>query len=365
MSDSRPMNIIVLPLYGIGDVLMTTPALRNIKERTGARITYLHMFGSTRDILRHNPHVDENIHFPFLDAGRGEALRFLLGFRKKFDVSINFYPSNRRDYSLAAFLIGAPKRLGHRYVRGDMAGLNFLKNRTVLEDDALHNVEENLRLLAFLGIEEPEPYPLELYLGEEERRFASRWLADRGLSESPLIGFHPGTSAFKEQYKRRWPPEKFSALIRELGKRDGETRFLVFGGPEEAELKEAVREGAGLEGRVFAVSTASIMESSALVAMCRGFVTNDSGLLHVAAALQVPTVAVFGPTNPVWVKPWKCPHRVVSMGFGCSPCFRYSPAPLACRSRMDFSCVRDVSVEEVLDAVLSLPETGPAPRQNT
>jgi heptosyltransferase-2 len=106
---------------------MTTPALRNLKEQTGAKITYLHMFETTRDILLHNPCIDENIHFPFLSAGRLEGLRFLMDFRKQFDCSINFYPSNRRDYNLASFICASPLRIGHRYARNNLTELNFLK----------------------------------------------------------------------------------------------------------------------------------------------------------------------------------------------------------------------------------------------
>lgn len=349
-------RIVALPLYGIGDVLMTTPALRNIKERLGSRITYLHMYRNTKEILEGNPFVDENIHFPFLEAGRLAGLRFLLGLRGKFDASINFYPSNRRDYSLAAFVIGSPVRIGHRYDIYDLRELNFLKNRTIREQAGLHNVEENLRLLEFLGIKDASASPMEIYLTDEEAEFASGWLMERGVKKARLIGIHAGTSAFKNQYRRRWPAEKFAGLISGLAQRYPEAAFLIFGGPEEDELKEAVREASGVDGRVHNVRGASIRQSAALVQRCGAFVTNDSGLMHMAAAFQVPTVAIFGPTNPAWVRPWMCPHRVVKLGQDCGPCFRYSPAPLQCRDKKDFSCVSDIGVDAVLEAAVSLLE---------
>jgi len=350
------MEILALPLYGIGDVLMTTPALRNIKERLpGARVTYLHMSKATMNVLELNPHVDENIFFPFLTSGRLAAMRFMLGFRGKFDISFNFYPSNRKDYTLASYLVHAPVRIGHRYRILDRKELNFLKNRTVMEDDGLHNVEENLRLLKFLDITAPEPYPLELYLSEEDREFASGWIKERALEGSEIIGIHAGTSAFKDQFKRRWPQERFAAFIGELGKTESETVFLLFGGPEERQLKEALREGSGISGRVYAVEADTVRRSAAIVSMCSRFVANDSGVMHLAAAMQVPTVGIFGPTNPQWVHPWKCPHRIVSLGMGCSPCFRYSPVPLHCPAGLDFACVQELEVSQVLEAVRSLP----------
>lgn len=354
----KDLKLIVLPLYGIGDALMTTPAIRNIKEQTGAKITYLHMFKTTKEILDRNPNIDENIHFPFLDAGKLRGVRFLYSFRRKFDVSINFYPSNRRDYNLASFVVGSPVRIGHRYVLNDIRELNFLKNRTVKEDDTLHNVQENLRLLDFLGIREKKPYPLELYLDGKEKAAAAGWLAERGLSERLLIGFHPGTSTFKGHTDRRWQQEKFSVLIKELAGAYGDAAFLLFGGSEEDPVKEAVREASGVKERVFKINTPSIRDTAALISECRVFVTNDSGLMHISAACQVPTVAVFGPTNPVWVRPWMCRHRVVRCGPPCNPCFRYSPVPLKCGEGTDFSCLKEITVEDVLEATVSMLGSG-------
>ncbi|MDP2168784.1 MAG: glycosyltransferase family 9 protein, partial [Thermodesulfovibrionales bacterium] len=236
------MKIIIMPLYGIGDALMSTPALRNIKEKTGAHITYLHMFKTTRDILINNPCIDEGIHFPFLNSGRLEGLRFLLRLRGKFDASINFYPTNRKDYNLASFIVGCPMRIGHRYVLRDIRELNFLKNRTVREDDSLHNVEEDLSLLDFLGINEKTPYPMEVHLSEEEKKAAASWLEGRGLGAAPFIGFHPGSSVFKESIRKRWPFEKVASLIRELSAAYPDFSYLLFGGREENPLKELIRE---------------------------------------------------------------------------------------------------------------------------
>jgi heptosyltransferase-2 len=348
------MNIIILPLYGIGDVLMSTPAVRNLKEQIGARITYLHMFRTTYDILQGNPYIDENIHFPFLEASRLQGIKFLMGFRKKYDASINFYPSNRRDYSLAAFIIGCPMRIGHRYVRRDLRELNFLKNRTYKEDDGLHNVEEDLRLLDFLGIKEKTPYPLEIYLSEEEKTLAGSWFEKRGISGRLAIGFHPGSSVFKAHDRKRWQAGKFAELIRRLAEKDGAFVFLIFGGPEERTLKEEVRTLCGLPESVFTVDTENIRHTAAITERCGLFVANDSGLMHVSAALQVPIVGIFGPTNPTWLGPWKCSHRAVSLGYQCGPCFRYSPIPQKCYEGTDFSCVGDIEVDEVMEAALSL-----------
>jgi heptosyltransferase-2 len=348
-------QVLVLPLYGIGDVLMTTPAIRNLKEQLDCEITYLHMFRTTHDILLNNPYIKENIFPPFLETSRLAGIRFLLQFRKKFDCSINFYPSNRRDYNLAAFIAGSPVRIGHRYIMGDLTELNFLKNRTVREDDSIHNVEENLRLLDFLGIKERKPYPLEIYLTYEERSFADQWLSWRETYIGNfLIGLHPGTSVFKKHDKRRWSEESFGELINKLSAHWKNSIFLLFGGPEEKPLRESIISSVGDAKRVLSVDSVSVRQAASLMMKCRLFISNDSGPMHIAAAAKVPTVAIFGPTNPAWVRPWGVPHRVVRTCISCSPCFRYSPGPLHCVAFRDFACLQEIAVEQVYSACLDL-----------
>lgn len=347
-------KILVFPLYGIGDVLMSTPAVRNLKEQLDCEITYLHMFKTTYDILLNNPFVKENIFFPFLEASRAEGIRFLLQFRGKFDCSINFYPSNRRDYNLAAYLVGSRLRTGHRYLIRDIAELNFLKNMTVREDDSLHNVEEDLILLDFLGIEKRKTYPLDYFATVEERHEAEKWLKERRAEARMLIGFHPGASAFKNHSRKKWPQSSFAALIDNLSSELKDSIFLLFGGAEERDLRRAIISLVRDRERVLSVESLSIRQAAALMMNCCLFVSNDSGPMHMAAAARVPTVAVFGPTNPKWVRPWGVPHRVVRTGVPCSPCFRYSPKPLRCVSNRDFACLRDITVEAVCEACLEL-----------
>ena len=348
-------KVLVLPLYGIGDVLMTTPALRNLKEQLDCEITYLHMFKTTHDILLNNPYIKENIFFPFLTFSRLQSLRFLKQFRGKFDYSINFYPSNRRDYNLAALIVGSPVRIGHRYAMGDLTGLNFLKNRTVREDDSLHNVEENLRLLDFLGIRDPKPYPMEICLTSEEISFSGRWLDEHAAGgRKLLIGIHPGTSVFKGHDRRRWSEESFAGLIDRLAVTLQDSVFLLFGGPEEKPLRDTIISYVRDAKKMLSADSVSVRQAASLMRNCRLFISNDSGPMHMAAASRVPTVAIFGPTNPSWVRPWGVKYRVVRTCTSCSPCFRYSPRPLHCGTDRDFACLQEITVEQVYNACVEL-----------
>jgi len=346
MGDSAK-KILVIPPYGIGDVLMTTPAIRNIGERLDAEIIYLHMFRTTCEILQNNPFIKANVLFPFLEKGRVDILRFLLGFRGRHDFSINFYPSNRRDYNLAAFLAGSPVRIGHRYVLRDLLEMNFLNNKTIHEDDNLHCVEENLKLLGFLGIREATRYPMEIYLTEDEKRSAESWIRDHKADGKTLIGIHPGTSVFKNHGKRRWPESSFAALIDKLAGNLDDPVFFIFGGSEEKPLQDVLVSMVNSKAKLILPGAIPIRQAAALMKRCNLFISNDSGPMHMAAASGVPTVAIFGPTNPVWVRPWGVRHRVVRRELPCSPCFRYSPRPLECVANRGYECINDISVAEV------------------
>lgn len=347
-------RILILPLYGIGDVLMTTPALRNLKEQRDVEVTYLHMFETTRDILLNNPHIEENVFFPFLRRSRLEGLRFLMQFRRKFDCSINFYPSNRRDYNLAAFIVGSRVRLGHRYRLDDIRELNFLKTETIRENDDRHCVEENLKLLDFFNVKDKIAYPLEIYLTEEERLFSEEWMKARNINAGAIVGIHPGTSVFKNHDKRRWPEAAFAEVIIRLSKELRQAVFLLFGGPEEKPLRDEIVSLVSKWGRVFSVDEMGVRRAASLMRHCKIFISNDSGPMHMAAASGVPTVAIFGPTNPAWVRPWAVRHRVVRSGIPCSPCFRYSRRPLRCASGMEFACLSKISSGEVIEACRDL-----------
>jgi len=340
-------NVIILPLYGIGDTLMTTPAIEVLKKATGCRIVNLCMFNSTYEVLKKNPFIDELIYFPFLENGVLRSLKFILSLQK-FDCSINFFPSNRRDYNILSFVIGANIRLGHRYCRRDLVEFNFLKNKTLREDVSLHNVEENLRLLELLGINVKEHGKMKIYLKEEE--IANGRKLAKSLSHRRIrVGVHTGTSSFKGHWQRRWPKERFLDLINELPEID----FFLFGTEEEKKENEFIQSNAK-KGNVVVVGHRSIREVAALISHMSAFISNDSGIMHLAASVGIPVVAIFGPTNPTWVRPWDVPNKVVRIELPCSPCFYYSPKPLRCTSGLDFKCLKGIEVDMVKDALLSL-----------
>ncbi|MBK6913721.1 MAG: glycosyltransferase family 9 protein [Ignavibacteriales bacterium] len=343
------MKILVIALSGIGDALMFTPALKLLKKSSpDSSIDALVMFGAVKEIYDKNPFIDSVLHFNFLRENIFVSLKFVLHLRKKYDSIISIYPSNRKEYNLISFLIGAKKRAAVEYLRDNKMNLGWLNNITVKEDDSVHNVQTNIKLIEKLLNKnfDDEP-PMEIYLSNEEEEFAEKYLNELNINKSDLvIGFHPGCATLKNHIKRRWEAEKFAALAGKLITKKYAKIFL-FGGPEEEELKSLINSMIDSENSLI-IKTETFLQSIAVMKRCNLFITNDSALMHVASALKLKVVAIIGPTNTNYIHPWKTEYRIASLNLECSPCFFYSPKPLSCsRTDIKFKCIKELEVDLV------------------
>lgn len=348
------MRLLVFSFGGIGNTLLLTPSLKCLRAHfPQAQMAVLVMFQGSCDLLKNNPIIDELLLWKFIEENPWKSFFFLLKLRRRhFDISIMGFPANRWQYNLISWLVGAKRRLGHRYLHRDRRNFNFLHTDTLVEDDRFHDAEENLRLLSRLGIPQPAPPRLELFLTLEEKQFAERWLSERTLLGKGLVGFHAGSSLFKNHLKKRWSPEKFAALAKRLIDQC-HYHILLFGTREDEEANRKIVEA--VPGGIHRVEGMSMTETAALVNRCLVMVTNDTSLLQVAAALSIPTVAIFGPTRVTRVQPFQTRHRIVRKDLSCSPCFYYSPKPLTCyRPERDYACLNWIETNEVLEATLSL-----------
>lgn len=345
-----PRSILMICLPGMGDTILASPSIRALKQTyPDAHITALTMLRGAKAVLDRDPHVDEVLYFNFIGEGVLRSLRFVLGLRKRrFDVSIFGYPSNRLEYNVIALLIGAKVRFGHRYRQFDWPCGNWLHRHSVREHGAVSNIEENVRLAQLVTGGTIEDLRAELHLSDEDLAYGKEWLRERDVEGKTLIGFHPGCNTLKNHAERRWPAERFAALGRVMTEK-GIGRVLVFGGPEEAELKQEVVDAVG-DGAICVV-TDELMQTLGVLAHCHHFVCNDSGLMHCASALGVSTTAIFGPTGPRWLDMPGIDRDVVTLSLPCQPCFCYSPRHLSCIYD-DYRCIRDISVEQVAEHLL-------------
>lgn len=346
------MKILILSLAGIGDSLMFSPALNILRKKNpDAEIHMLTMLRGAYEIYSNNPDISKLIHFDFLHEGYFNSFRFIYKMRKeKYDLSINVYPMNRREYNIISFLIGARERLGHSYNHQNIRNLNILHSKKVREDDSIHNVEENVHLLSLLGIKIDEIPPLILPLQSKESEFVKQWFIEKNIRDNDfIIGFHAGSATLKNHIQRRWSPDNFALLGTSLIAKYN-AKVLIFGGPEEQPLKNRINEKMINKG--VTVNTESLFDTIYIMKRCSLFITNDSALMHISAALNLNTVALFGPTHEEWVHPWKTTYKIVRSDFSCDACFYYSPRPLTCKFKDNpFACIRTLTVDNALQQI--------------
>lgn len=351
-------SIICMCLSGIGDALTFTPFLAALKAaRPDLAIDMLVMFRSAESLFQAHEAIRHTFFVNFLGQSAFRSLRDVLRIRARgYDASVVALPANRWEYNLVQTLL-CSRTVGHRYHHLDIPNLNFIKRHWVWEDESRHVVEQNLDLLQFFGVPRPaDPGPLILHLTSSDHDEAHRWLRSHVTASGPLIAFHPGSALFKNHIMKRWPAASFAVLAQRLAD-ERDASILVFGTPDEDELKRTICSRAQRPRHVLSVDGTSLRVSAALIKRCALMISNDSALMHVAAAMQTPVVAIFAYTNYRSLYPWHVPHRIVRRDLPCSPCFYYSPRPAFCHARLNYTCIRDIPVDDVHRAAISLLPT--------
>ncbi len=348
-------DILVISLTGIGNTLLFTPALERLVERfPDATVDFLVEGEPSREIIATNPHVNQVYNLQAAEKGLGclNLVRRLRGAR--YDRSYTTFPSNRPRFNIFTWVVGARERVIHSYPDSPVPTATFLQTVTVPAVNGEHDIMQNCRL-ALEGDTGGSvgdgllPRPV-LHLTEGDKRFAERWMKRVGDS-GPLIALHPGSSSgrFHMQSAKRWPVDRFAETARRL-QRGMDATVLVMCGPDEKELRPVFREVS--EGSLF-FPEGEIREISGILGEVDLLVTNDSGLMHIATALNTPVVALFGPTNvnrtaPVW------DNCCVVRGNGCDnrTCFRYplesTWSGISCDS---FDCWDGLTPERVVKIV--------------
>ena len=328
---NRVGRILVVKLADLGDLLTATPALRALRLRyPRAKITAL-VTPHTACLLDGNDAVDRVIPFPKARYDRlrdlvrpGEAIAagagaLALGRRLRegqYDALVLLHhlvtPWGTAKYRALALATGAPLSSGLDNGRG-----GFLTHR--VPDGgfgARHEVEYALAVAATLGAHNPEP-AMEIHLHAGELAAADTRWATAGLDGRDVAAIHPGSGLFS--LARRWPAERFAAVGDALAAEG--LGIAVVAGPGEESLAGRVQE-AMRAPCVPLTEIGSPRDLAAILRRCRLFVGNDSGVMHCAATMGVPVVAVFGLSNHLAWGPYPpARHRVVRLDLPCSPCF--------------------------------------------
>jgi predicted lipopolysaccharide heptosyltransferase III len=309
MSSEPVPSLLLFKLRYIGDVLLTTPAIRALRRAYPSSEISMLVNKGTEDVLRHNPHLTR-----VLTIDRRKIERESLATRLRYEwemitrlralrptIAVDFDSGERAAY--LAFGSGAALRVGFHRTHGIR---RLLYNRRITVGKGLHTVERNLALVEqALGVKRDET-TLELPIGETERHSIAAWLERHNLLAGRYVVLHPGA----RYPHKRWPIEKWTQLAARLRERSG-LQLVIVGGDAEQGAAQAI--ASGLTVPPFSlVGQTSVLELAALCQRAALFIGNDSGPSHIAAAVGTRVISLFGPTDPVVWRPWGPDHVVIA-----------------------------------------------------
>ncbi len=327
---------------GIGDAVLLCPAIKKLIEKRGVLVDVL---AETRNALAFE--LCRGLNKIYVYDRNLEILKPILN---KYDVVIDTEQWYRLS-AVAAFFCRGKTRIGFstnnryklfnytvNYDRHDYEAYNFLKLITPLLDGKMdYRID-----VPFLDIP------------DSIKRWAAFLLQKRKTSDMFIVVLFPGAS----KKEKRWPPEKFAALAQRLESRG--CKIVLVGGDGDRELssqiKKKVRNAVDLTGMTNLLQTAAIIGEADL------FISADSGLLHIAYGLGIPTVSLFGPGSSEKWGPRGEMHIIISKPFPCVPCSMFGRIP---HCPYNNKCMKSIEVDEVERAALSVLEKRAWKRQSS
>lgn len=335
---SQRVKILIRGANWVGDAIMTTPVVRAIrKSYPDAHITLLAKPWVT-PVFDHNPNIDEIMvyHNSTRHTKGVGTLRLAKDIRqKRFDIAILM--QNAFEAALITFLAAIPVRIGYNT---DARGV--LLNPSIKLDPKLkkgHLIDYYIAILEGAGDRShlKAGRVLDLFISDMERKEATTAIAGYGLGHlRPVIGINPGATGGTA---KRWFPQRYAELAKRLAARFN-TKILIFGGPSDRELGDDINIQSGGVCLNLAAKT-TLREAFALIERCDLFVTNDSGLMHAAAALGTDQIAIIGSTDHVATAPSSPNSYMIRMEVPCSPCLKVH-CPLGhhlCMDKIDTTMV--------------------------
>jgi len=334
---SQYKRILVVRTDRIGDVVLSTPVIKNLRDYFPNSYIAMMVSPNTKELVEGNPYLDEVIVYDKENKHKSwfSSMRFSINLKKKkFDLAIILHPTNR--VHLVTFFAGIPKRVGYN------RKLGFLLTERIPHTKQLgqkHEAEYNLDLLRYLGLKDLK---VELFvpIKEKDRRYVEQLLEKEGIKEDDfLIAVHPSATC----PSKRWPLERFAELCDKL-KEKYNLKILVVAGPKDTDLAQKLinmmkEKAINLAGRL------SLGELAYLLKRCRLFISNDSGPVHISSAVGTPVISIFGRNqaglSPLRWGPLGKYDRIIHKEVGCQVC-------LAHNCQKGFLCLKAINPDEVL-----------------
>lgn len=343
---NRIKNILIIRWCCIGDVLQTTPLIRAIHKRfPNAQIDYMTNQWS-RAVLENNPYLTSIIDYP------ERTFSFLLSQKrifkqKKYDIVFvcddSFFPS------LLAFFTGAKYRIGfNAYNRG------FLYTHYVKRyfGDKWHVIDAYLELGRIIGIRD-DGKKMDMFLTEEELKWGYEFIRGKGVeTNKKIVCIFPGGASNPGDVmpSRRWIPQRYGK-VSEILHKELDAEIIVIGAKSDEEIVKEVIKSANCKVTII-VGETTIRQLAAILKQCQLFIGNDTGPLHIAAAVGTPTICIFGPSDPAKHTPLGNEHIGLRGDIDCPPCNRITIGGAAICPNIP--CMYSLSEDKVIEAARRL-----------
>ncbi|MCP2520928.1 lipopolysaccharide heptosyltransferase II [SCandidatus Aminicenantes bacterium Aminicenantia_JdfR_composite] len=334
------MKIVIRVPNWIGDSVMSLPAIQSIKKNfpdseiwVATREWLKDLFSNNEDLSGIIPLSKDNSISNFYN--NIQKLK-----KEKFNIGILF--TNSFSSAFLFFLSKIPERWGYA---NEGRGI-FLTRSIKLKEFKKHQVYYYLNLIENLGLK-IQNISFSLKVGKEELNWVEELLKKLKISSNSLIvGMNPGS--FYGSAKN-WPVEHFVRLsIKFIEELDAEV--FIFGSKKENLLNNRISEIERENGKIHNfIGKTTLKELIALISKCNLFISNDSGPMHIANALRIPVIAVFGPTDPERTSPFYPPFKIIQKKVPCAPC-KYRDCPV------DHKCMKSIKPEEVFEISKELLE---------
>ena len=340
-------RILIVRTDRIGDVLLSTPVIKVLREAYPRSYIAMMIGPNARDIVESNPYLDEVIVYD-KDAKHksfAASVRFADSLAKKhFDLAIILHPTNR--VHLVTFFAGIPRRVGYNR---KLASLLTDRITHTKQEGEKHESEYNLDLLRHLGIGVNEP-ALCIPVKKEAQSWVQEMLDRSGIKKTDrLLAIHPAASC----PSKIWPAERFARTADALANKFG-LKVLVVSGIRDIKIAGAVINSMASPAIDLAGKT-TVAQLAAVLERCSLFISNDSGPVHIAAALGIPVVSIFGRKqkglSPKRWGPLGQKSKFIHKDAGCAVC-------LAHNCVKEFACLRSISADDVVAAAEELLKQG-------
>ena len=335
-------RILIIKPSSLGDIVHSMPTVAALRQRfPSARITWL-VKREWAAVLEGNPHLDEVLALDLSPKGWLAAIRAVRAGR--FDTVVDLQGLLRS--AVLGWISGAPVRIG--FTNGREGSPWFYTERVPVPSPSMHAVDRYLLTAKYLGADPGEVKPSEFSLPHDAQAQArvEVLLAAAGVhAGATLVAMNPSA----RWNTKRWPLDSFAAVGDRL-QQDGTARVVLIGGRDERHVgKQVLR--AMRTAPIDLMGQTTLKELIALLRRARLLVTNDSGPMHLAAAVGTPVIALFGPTDPARTGPYGAGHTVLRSGVPCSPCFSRR-----CTNAVELECLTSIRPENVIEAAMRLLE---------